>query len=87
MAKIDDWPIIEPSNPTWVTVREWAEGSLKVAREMRERPGADKHELDLLLGRIKALEDLLELPAEIRQHRKHEAVIGDNFGIPTPDGY
>ena len=87
MAKIDDWHVIEPSNPTWVTVREWAEGSLESLREMRERPGADKHELDLLLGSINTLNDLLELPNVIKQHRKHEAVQGDDFGIPTPKGY
>ena len=87
MAKIDDWPIIEPSNPTWVTVREWAEGNLKALRDMRERPGADKHELDLLLGSINILKDLLGLPTEIKQHRSHEAVQGDDFGIPTPEGY
>ena len=87
MAKIDDWPIIEPGNPTWVTVREWAEGSMEVLRAMRERPGVDLRELDQALGSINILKDLLGLPEAIKQHRKHEAVQGDDFGIPTPKGY
>ncbi len=82
-----DMAVIEPGNPAWQTVKTWAEWNLERLRDQRENELADLRKLDVTLGSIIAMKMLLELPELIRVERKRGPVQGDEFNIPTPDGY
>lgn len=84
--KAKDRPHIDPGNPTWVTVRDWAEDHRATIRRLREDHTADLRKLDQLLGAIGALTDLLNLPEEIREAKKDPVPDENHFGIPAPNG-
>jgi len=84
---LKELPIIEPSNPNWVAVRQWAEFNLERLREGRENQAADIRKLDVELGSIIFCKMLLELPQQIRQEHKRDPVQNDvGFDIPDLTG-
>jgi len=75
-------PAIEPGNPTWVTIKAWAEMNLERLREQRENEATDLRKLDIALGGITTLKMLIALPELIRKERKRDPVGNDTFDIP-----
>lgn len=88
MAKFEpaDQANIDPGNPAWKTIEDWAEWTIERLRKQRETPGVDLRKLDVDLGGIQSMKALLALPAEIKKEhqRKDDPVTSDGFGIPTP---
>ena len=84
---MDEYSIIELSNPVWQIIAHWSETRMEDLRAGREQPGADLRKLDQALGSILILQELLELPSEIRRDRNREPLPSDGFGIPTPKEY
>ena len=82
-----DQPIIDPGNPAWSTIEAWAKYELERLREKRETVGADQRELDLALGYIHALCQLLKLPDDIRRERKRDPLMSEGFDLPPPAGF
>ena len=86
-----DDPIFDPGeatltsagNPTWPSVELWAKHQLKTLREQREKKGSDLRDLDIALGSIAALKELLALPELIRQERNSDPIHEDDFNIPN----
>jgi hypothetical protein len=76
---------INTINETWTTIHEWATAQLRAAREAREARNADVRELDYQLGRVAALNELLNLPAELEAARKREPVSDDRGFGDLPD--
>jgi hypothetical protein len=81
--KLQDLAVIEPGNPAWQSVEAWANFELGRMREIREDKKLEQRELDLALGDIIRLKELLRLPKLIKQERNRTPVTGDDFGIPN----
>ena len=84
MVKFDpkEMPLIEPGNPTWITIQAWAEMNLERLREQRENEATDLRKLDIALGGIISMKMLLAMPELIRKERKRDPVGNDTFDIP-----
>ena len=52
------------NSPQWHTLRKWAEGQLKKAREKNDNPSLDAIETATLRGEIRVLKRVLDLPNE-----------------------
>ena len=81
---VDKLPqLIDTDSPAWKAVEQWAYMYLAKQRGLREDSTADLRKLDQLLGSIKILNELLDLPAAIRKERLRDPVQGDSFDIPN----
>lgn len=78
---LGELPEIQTENPNWVTTRLWAENKLRELRKERETPGLELRKMDSLLGAIRVLEDLLQLPDKIHKERKRDPIPAQSFGI------
>ena len=74
-------PKVDTASDTWVSVCDSICVEINKLREQREQSGSELRQLDRNLGAIKALENLLALPA--RQAKKPpEPIRGSGVGIP-----
>ena len=85
--QLKELPVIELGSSTWIAIEQWVRAELVVWRMKREEFDADQRKLDVALGTIKALEQVLALPAAIKKDRIREPIVDGDFGIPSPKGF